>query len=128
MMNDIKSRDDIELFVNEFYTYLLEDKNLRHFFDDIIKKDQLLHHLKIISDFWEDILLDSNNYNRNAMKPHMFLNESKPFTKKHFDIWLGHFNFVINRNFKGEKVEFAKTRALSIATIMQIKMKKAKPL
>lgn len=128
MMNDIKSRDDIELFVNEFYTYLLEDKNLKHFFDEIIEKDQLQHHLKIISDFWEDILLDSNNYNRNAMKPHMFLNESKPFTKKHFDCWLGHFNFTLNKNFEGEKVEFAKTRALSIATIMQIKMKKAKLL
>ena len=123
MKKDILYREDINLFVTEFYTKLLKDKNLRHFFDDIVRNNKLKHHLEIISDFWEDILLGSTKYQRNAMQPHLNMNKSKPFTKEHFDIWLDHFNTTMNQNFEGEKTEFAKTRALSIATVMQIKMK-----
>jgi len=123
MKKDIQYREDIDLFVTEFYAKLLKDKNLKHFFDDIVRNNKLKHHLEIISDFWEGILLGSTKYQRNAMQPHLNMNKSKPFAKEHFDIWLDHFNTTMNQNFEGEKTEFAKTRALSIAMVMQIKMK-----
>lgn len=123
MIKDIENREDIDLFVIEFYNKLLKDENLKHFFDDIIRNNKLKHHLIIISDFWEDLIFGSINYQRNAMQPHLLLNNKKQFKKKHFEIWLDHFNSTINKNFKGKKAEFAKTRALSIATVMQVKMK-----
>ena len=119
---DIQNRKDISLLVTKFYEKLLKDVELNHFFEDIVQNNQLNHHLEIIIDFWEDILLKSNKYNRNAMLPHMSLNKTKPFKKEFFEIWLTHFNTTIDTYFEGEKTELAKTRALSIATIMQIKM------
>ncbi len=122
MKHDIQTRDDIKLFIHQFYGKLLNDEGLRHFFEEIIKADTLEHHLNIIVDFWEDILLKTAKYGNNAMKPHLALHRNKPFLSKHFDIWLDHFNKTLDTNFKGDNVLIAKTRALSIATVMKIKM------
>jgi hemoglobin len=52
-------------------------------------------------------------------------------TKEHltpelFKIWLNHFYTTVDENFKGQKAEQIKTQALSIATIMQIKIAQQK--
>lgn len=122
MRKDITSRKDIELFVTQFYNKLLADTHINHFFEDIRKENTLKIHLKTIADFWQDILLGTTNYGKNAMKPHLELNKSIEFKKEHFKIWLHHFNTTINSLFSGEKAEIAKQRAQSIATIMQIKL------
>lgn len=44
------------------------------------------------------------------------------FTKDHFTIWVSYFNETITTFFEGENAEKMKTRALSIATLMQLKM------
>jgi len=56
------------------------------------------------------------------MQPHLILNQTTPFKNEHFKRWLLLFNATIDENFIGEKAEMAKTRALSIATVMEIKM------
>jgi len=122
MKNDIQNRNDIYLIIDEFYIKLLDDKLVKHFFVEIIQKNHLEQHLNTITDFWNGILFSATDYQRNAMYPHLVLNQTIPFKKEHFDRWLEHFNSTIDKNFKGEKAEMAKTRALSIATIMQIKM------
>ena len=122
MKIDISNRKDVELFVNQFYEKLLNDENISHFFDHLIVNDHLEEHLKTISDFWEDILFLTTHYGRNAMKPHLELHHVHPFIATNFKIWLRHFNATIDANFTGEKANLAKTRALSIATIMQIKL------
>jgi len=122
MKNDIQNRNDIYLIIDEFYVKLLDDKLVKHFFIEILQKNHLEQHLNTITDFWNGILFSATDYQRNAMYPHLVLNQTIPFKKEHFDRWLAHFNSAIDENFKGEKAEMAKTRALSIATIMQIKM------
>ncbi len=122
MKNDIKTRDDIHLVISQFYTKILNDEIIKHFFEELIQHQKLEHHLEVIVDFWEDIILNTVKYGRNTMKPHLNLNKQKPFSAQHFDTWIGHFNTTIDSNFKGEKAELAKTRALSIATVMKIKM------
>jgi hemoglobin len=122
MKHDIETREDINLLITQFYSKLLVDEIVKHFFEDIIAEDKLNHHIGIIVDFWEDIILNTVKYGRNAMKPHLAMNTKKPFFDTHFDTWLQHFNTTIDANFKGNKVELAKTRALSIATVMKIKM------
>ena len=122
MKNDIQNREDISLIMKEFYVKLLDDELVKHFFEDIIQQNHLKQHLETITDFWNGILFNDPVYRNNAMQPHLVLNQIKPFKAAHFKIWLGHFNKTIDEHFKGEKSEMAKTRALSIATIMEIKM------
>jgi len=121
-MTDIQNREDIHFIMSEFYVKLLKDDLVKHFFDDIIKNNHLEEHLNTITDFWNAILFNATDYQRNAMHPHLVLNQTIPFKNKHFKRWLQHFNTTIDENFKGEKAEMAKTRALSIATVMEIKM------
>ena len=119
---DIANRKDIERFISVFYTALLEDPNINFFFKHIQSKESLADHLKIITDFWEDILFGTTNYGKNAMKPHFLLHKKITFKEEHFNIWLNHFKINLDKLFEGEKAELAKTRATSIATIMQIKL------
>lgn len=80
-------------------------------------------HLEMVTDFWNGILFDATSYQKNAMQPHLNLNKKIPFKPWHFEIWLHHFISTIEAHYVGEKAELMKTRAISIATIMQIKMK-----
>lgn len=123
MNKDIANKADIDLFVKEFYQKLLNDPEISFFFDHIIADDHLEEHMQTIADFWEDILFLTINYGKNAMKPHLELHQKIPFKENHFKIWLDHFNTIIDSYFKGKKAELAKQRALSIATIMQIKLR-----
>ncbi|MCB0471478.1 MAG: group III truncated hemoglobin [Flavobacteriaceae bacterium] len=122
MRSDIRNREDIALFVNHFYNKLLNDNKIRHFFDAILAAGKLGDHLETITDFWNGILFNSPDYRRDAMQPHLMLNKSIPFKKQHFNCWLQHFQTTIDEYFEGANAEKAKTRALSIATIMEIKM------
>lgn len=122
MLKDISTRKDVELFVTEFYQKLLSDDDINYFFEHITKENSLEEHLVIIADFWQDILLGTHQYGKNAMKPHLELHKKIPFKKVHFTSWLRHFTQTIDCLFKGEKAEIAKQRAQSIATIMKIKL------
>ena len=121
MRKSIESREDIELLVNQFYERILKDPMLQPIFIEVAGI-QLDEHLPILYDFWEGLLLQTNNYRRNTMAKHLELNRKSPLTKAHFDRWLGLLNETIDELFEGQKAELAKVRALSIATMMQIKM------
>ena len=84
MKNDIQNRDDIYLIVKEFYSKLLVDNLLKHFFERIILQNHLENHLETITDFWNSILFNDMTYQRNAMEPHILLNKRIPFKKEHF--------------------------------------------
>jgi len=122
MSRDIQNREDIFLIMSSFYVKLLKDKMVKHFFEDMIQQNHLQEHLETITDFWNGILFNDNAYQKNAMQPHLILNKTIPFQKEHFKTWLLHFTTTIDENFEGEKAEMAKTRALSIATVMKIRM------
>ena len=119
---ELNSQKNIDIFVHQFYKRLLADRQLKHFFKEIVFQNKLDAHLEIIANFWSDILLESNSYGRNAMQPHLDLHLKKPFKAAHFKLWLAHFNKTLDQNFYGPNIEIAKTRAQSIATVMQIKM------
>jgi hemoglobin len=122
MSKDIRNREDLSLIMEVFYSKLLKDNIIKHFFDDIIQQNHLEQHLETITDFWNGILFNDTAYQKNAMQPHLILNKTKPFKKEHFKTWLHHFSTSVDENFKGEKAQMAKTRALSIATVMEIRM------
>lgn len=122
MKRAIENREDIYLLVKDFYVKLLNDDLMRHFFEEFTKAELLEKHLQILVDFWDNILFYSGTYQKNAMKPHLELQPKKPFKSEHFQRWLLHFNNTIDEHFTGEIAHAAKSRALSIATVMQIKI------
>ncbi len=56
------------------------------------------------------------------MKIHLDINSKTPLLKHHFTTWLYYFNNTVDELFEGKIAEMSKQRALSIATVMQIKI------
>ena len=53
---------------------------------------------------------------------HLELHQLKSLQKEHFDQWLKLFNETVDDLFEGEKAKQAKDRALSLATIIKMKI------
>ena len=121
MKKDIANRDDLLKLVTLFYEKLLADNSINYIFTDVAKIN-LPHHLNILVDFWDNIIFQKDVYRKNAMQPHLVLHQKSPLEKHHFETWLKYFNESVNELFEGEKAFLAKERALSIATVMQIKI------
>ena len=119
---EIANRDDIKELINSFYEKVKADELIGFIFNDVAKVDWP-HHLPIMYDFWESLLLDGSNYGRNAMDPHFKLNKLVPLEPAYFDRWLALFEATVTTLFTGEKAEQALTRARSIKEIMAFKMK-----
>lgn len=122
--HDIGTRQHIETFVVEFYERVKRDPVIGMIFNDIVKMDWA-HHIPLITDFWETILLDNPVYRKNAMEKHFEVNKLIPLTGEHFNAWLILFNGTLDDLFTGPVTELAKKRARSIADIMLLKMNQA---
>ncbi len=120
-MNDIQTREDLHLLMSEFYVKLLADSKISFIFTNAAKID-LEPHLWELVDFWEQMLFDKGSYRKNVLQIHLDLNQKIKLSEEHFNIWLHYFNSTIDENFAGQTAENMKTRALSIATVMKIKM------
>lgn len=121
MKKDISSREDLFLLVGKFYEKLLADDSISYLFTDIAKIN-LDHHLPVLVDFWDSILFQSGTYQKNAMQPHIDLHQRSPLQATHFETWLRYFNETVDELFDGEIAFLAKEKALSIATVMKIKL------
>ena len=120
-MKDIQKRDDLYLIVSSFYDKLLADEQINFIFTEVAKID-LEPHLWELVDFWEQMLFNKGEYRKNVLQLHLDLNQKIKLTATHFEIWLRYFETSINEHFVGQTAENMKTRALSIATVMKIKM------
>jgi len=120
-MNDIQNQEDLYLLVDEFYKKLLTDDSISYIFTDVVKI-KLEEHLPILVTFWSQAILGTGGYTNNLTQIHLDVNAKEYLSPELFKIWLHHFYASVDENFKGEKAEQIKTQALSIATIMQIKI------
>ncbi len=84
------------------------------------------HHFPVLVDFWDMVLFQSDTYRKNAIQPHIILNEQSPLQRHHFETWLRYFKATVDELFEGEKAFLAKERATSIATVMHIKIAQLK--
>jgi hemoglobin len=122
-MNDIETREDILLIMRKFYDRLLVDDSINFFFTKVTSVDQHLEaHFEILATFWEQSLFLKGGYSNNMFQIHKNVHEKSPLNKDHYDIWLSHLNTSINENFEGKYAEQMKTQALSMATVLQIKL------
>lgn len=120
-MKDITTRADIEKLIVAFYEKVKADAVIGYIFTDVVKINWP-HHIPIIVNFWEAILLDNPVYTKNAMEVHYTLNEKEPLTPEHFKKWVALFTDTVDEHFEGKTAALAKTRAKSIAGVMQHKM------
>lgn len=120
-MNDIQTQDDLYLLVEAFYKKLLADESISYIFTEVVKI-KLEEHLPILVTFWSQAILGTGGYTNNLTQIHLDVNAKKHLSPELFTIWLDHFYTTVDENFKGSKAEQIKTQALSIATIIQIKI------
>jgi len=122
MKKDLENREDIRLLIDSFYTRVRQDELIGPIFNDVAKVDWE-HHLPIMYNFWEGVLFHTGSYAGNPMRVHKQLNELFPLEQEHFDRWLHIFRGMVDEHFEGPVAEQAKQRALSIATMIRIKIK-----
>ena len=120
-MHDIQNQEDLYLLVDEFYKKLLSDDSINYIFTDFVKI-KIEEHLPILVMFWSQAILGTGGYVKNLTQIHLDINAKEHLSPELFNIWLDNFYQTVDENFKGEKAEQIKTQALSIATIMQIKI------
>lgn len=117
----LQTRADIEEMVNAFYEKVRTDDQLGFLFDSVARVDWH-HHLPRMYDFWEFQLTDSPVYGGNPMGVHLRLHHQYPLTPAHFNRWKQLFVEAVDEQFEGGLADLAKQRAISIATVMQIKI------
>lgn len=120
-MQDLLNQDDILLLVTKFYEKLLEDSEISYVFTDIVKI-KLQEHLPILVTFWSQAILGTGGYINNLTQIHLDIDTKVNLTPDLFAIWINHFNNAVDENFQGANSEKIKTQALSLSTIMQIKI------
>ena len=120
-MNDIKTQEDLYLLVADFYKKLLTDNRISYIFTDVVKI-KLEEHLPILVTFWSQVILGTGGYSNNLTQIHLDVNLKEHLSPELFTIWLEHFYAAVDENFMGENSEKIKTQALSLATILKIKI------
>jgi hemoglobin len=118
---DIGSRQNLLVLLQAFYEKVFRDELIGHFFTEVMHVD-LEKHIPRIADFWEMVLLKGTSYRDNAIAVHMKINSLSPMGEHHFKRWIELFHETVDELFEGEVAELAKQRAVSIATVMRIKI------
>jgi len=121
MKLDISNRADLENLMKAFYSKALVDESIEHYFTQVVQLD-MEKHLPRITDFWETVVFDAGKYQGNTLKVHEDLHEKSPFQSEHFTRWIDLFKATVDELFAGENAEKIKSRAISIATVMNLKM------
>lgn len=121
MNPDLQNRKDIQTLINDFYAQVREDETIGYIFNDVAKVNWETH-LPKIADFWETTLFGANSYQGNTLQAHVDLNQQVKLKPEHFERWLDLFQVTVDKHFSGTNAERIKQRALSIATVMQIKL------
>ena len=127
LKKDIENRADLEKMLEAFYKKVFKDDLISHFFLEVVPLD-LETHIPVITDFWESVLLDGRGYRKNVMEIHLDISKKSRIEKAHLDRWIKIFTETVDEMFEGTKASLAKQRAVSIATMMNIKITYPNPL
>ena len=115
--SDVKSIEDVQTLVNNFYGKVREDTLLGPIFEKVIQ-DRWPEHLQRMYRFWQTVLLEEHTYFGSPFPPHAKL----PIEKEHFDRWLELFHDTLNEHFAGSTTEEAKWRAGKMAEMFLYKL------
>jgi hemoglobin len=116
-LSDIQSRQDIDQFIDSFYSKLLADEGLAPIFVDVAQID-LSVHLPIIKSYWAKLLLGDKSYRRHTMNIHRAVHSKQQFTEHNFNQWSTLFEATIDSMYVGDCANKAKKLAATIAMNM----------
>lgn len=123
MLRDIENKEDLQLIFETFYQKVIKDEMIGHFFTKVIPVD-LEVHLPIIVQFWEYNLFHKGTYSKNLLAIHQHVDEKSSISYNDIDKWVKLLYETIDILFAGTVTSRLKTNALSIATIMKLKVVK----
>ncbi|HXS36921.1 MAG TPA: group III truncated hemoglobin [Flavipsychrobacter sp.] len=121
MNTDIQDRSDIEQLVNSFYDKVKKDNDIGPIFLNIIGNDWS-HHLPIMYQFWETILLGVPGYTGNPVKKHMEIDRKIHLEDKHYAKWILLWTETVDELFTGSIAEEAKKRAKLMMDLISYKV------
>jgi hemoglobin len=81
------TKQHIEKLVMHFYQKVQTDDMLGPIFNDTANVDWA-HHIPLICQFWNSIMLKTNEYHGNAYTKHVMLGRETEITEQHFSRWL----------------------------------------
>ncbi len=116
MSKDLENRADIEKLIDVFYEKVHKEPKLSPYFK--IPEDKWKIHLERTTNFWENWLFNSQNYNGGLMWAHLEKNREIPIKTAQFERWLALWFLSIDELFKGEKADFLKVKALELGQFM----------
>lgn len=114
-VRDLLSRADIALVVDRFYAKAIEDEQMGYLFEGL----DLMNHLPVIYDFWENILWRTGTYKGGMMYKHLMLHSRKPLQLEHFQRWLELFVQTMDEHYQGPRANTMKQPAYSVARVSQ---------
>lgn len=123
--DDISTRNDIEVLVNTFYGQVRKDDRIGYIFNDIIGNDWS-HHLPVMYQFWETIILNQPGYTGNPVRKHIDIDKKIPLEEPHFQRWLELWKDTVDSLFEGEKADEIKKRAILMMQLISLKVADAR--
>jgi hemoglobin len=120
-MRDLENRNDIESLLQRFYESAFADDLIGIYFTEVVPLD-LETHIPVIADFWESVIFNTHGYRKNVMEVHAHIHRLKEIKKEHLDRWVALFTNTVNDYYDGPNANRIKQRAVSIATLMDIKL------
>lgn len=114
---DIKTKEDIKLLVDTFYSKVQKDDLIGAIFNERMQ-NRWPEHLEKMYRFWQTILLEEHTYSGSPFPPHKHL----PIDQTHFDRWMSLFTATVDSLFEGKIAEEAKVRAANMAYMFLYKI------
>ncbi len=121
MNTDIQGRDNIEQLVNSFYDKVKKDDTIGYIFMNIIGENWS-HHLPIMYQFWETILLSVPGYTGNPVKKHVEIDRKIKLEDGYYEKWLSLWKETVDELFSGPIAEEAKKRAKLMMDLIRYKV------
>jgi len=121
MKKDIETIEDIKQMIDSFYDKVKVDKVIGFIFNDVVRVNWEIH-LPVMYKFWENSLFYSGSYEGNPLALHKHIHQLTALNALHFNQWVSLFNTTVDELFEGPISKLAKQRALSISTVLQIKI------
>ena len=125
--HDIQSREDVETLVRSFYGRVRQHKEIGPFFNEVIT--DWSEHIHKLTDFWETNLFFVKAYKGNPLKAHIQVDQQfdGKIEQAHFGHWLQLWFNTLDDLFVGKNKDLAKERARNMASLMFIRIFKARP-
>ncbi len=111
----------IEKLVTHFYQKVQKDEVLGPIFNDVVQVDWN-EHIPLLCQFWNSIMLKTNEYHGNAYQKHIQLKQFTHIEEAHFVRWLNLFQEEAVNHLPGEIAEEIFQKASLIAESLKYGM------